>query len=325
MAHFTLLVLAGTMAVDYGWTAQPNGQLEYIIQIEPALVEGLHQGEQVVSEIHPDARGVTRFRIQVGDQPLPRTAHREVEPEPVSDPSDSTTGQIEPTMSTSLPRLERPRDMEDPAEYIRPARDESGFTRWTRKNQPPDLPTDRSKGTSRFTPTFEDQSDTEHIADRHGPGFEPAVIPDERPSAAPHDATVAALIERPLPLVADAATSAFIPADPLPVPAEKERFESAATESEPGTFGLPHSLREPAASQPISDKSDKPAQANQQTPPTDIPLRTTPSRPWLPLSFALLGLFASIGSNVYLGWIAWGVHARYRNLASQIDCPTGSA
>ena len=31
----------------------------------------------------------------------------------------------------------------------------------------------------------------------------------------------------------------------------------------------------------------------------------TPAKPWLPLTFTLFGLFASIGANVFLGWIAW--------------------
>jgi hypothetical protein len=30
-----------------------------------------------------------------------------------------------------------------------------------------------------------------------------------------------------------------------------------------------------------------------------------PAKPWLPLTFTLFGLFASLGLNVFLGWIAW--------------------
>ncbi len=30
-----------------------------------------------------------------------------------------------------------------------------------------------------------------------------------------------------------------------------------------------------------------------------------PAKPWLPLTFALLGLFASIGANIFLGWVVW--------------------
>jgi hypothetical protein len=37
-----------------------------------------------------------------------------------------------------------------------------------------------------------------------------------------------------------------------------------------------------------------------------------PARPWLPLTFALLGLFGSLSANVFLGWIAWDSRQRCR-------------
>ena len=37
-----------------------------------------------------------------------------------------------------------------------------------------------------------------------------------------------------------------------------------------------------------------------------------PARPWLPLTFTLFGLFASLGANVFLGWIVWEYRQRYR-------------
>lgn len=36
------------------------------------------------------------------------------------------------------------------------------------------------------------------------------------------------------------------------------------------------------------------------------------AKPWLPLTFTLFGLFASLGANVYLGWIAWELRQRFR-------------
>ena len=38
----------------------------------------------------------------------------------------------------------------------------------------------------------------------------------------------------------------------------------------------------------------------------------TQPRPWWALSLTLLALFASLGGNVYLGWIAWESQCRYR-------------
>ncbi len=37
-------------------------------------------------------------------------------------------------------------------------------------------------------------------------------------------------------------------------------------------------------------------------------------RPWGPLTFALLLLFASLGGNFYLSWLAWDFYIRFRTL-----------
>jgi len=37
-------------------------------------------------------------------------------------------------------------------------------------------------------------------------------------------------------------------------------------------------------------------------------------KPWLPLTLTLLALFASLGGNLFLGWIAWDHRSRYRTL-----------
>ena len=36
-------------------------------------------------------------------------------------------------------------------------------------------------------------------------------------------------------------------------------------------------------------------------------------QPSLPLTLTILGLFASLGANVFLGWIAWGFRRRCQN------------
>ena len=40
---------------------------------------------------------------------------------------------------------------------------------------------------------------------------------------------------------------------------------------------------------------------------------------WWPLMFTMLGLFASIGFNVYLGWIAFDIHGRYHEIADEVQ------
>lgn len=94
MHSLALLVAAASLGVDYGWQPAEDGQLEYIIQLEPTVLPLLKQGQEIVSEIHPDAKGVRRFRILVGKGDLPReslpvaapASEPEAEPEPEQPP-----------------------------------------------------------------------------------------------------------------------------------------------------------------------------------------------------------------------------------------------
>jgi hypothetical protein len=65
--------------------------------------------------------------------------------------------------------------------------------------------------------------------------------------------------------------------------------------------GQPAIFEEPESKAPAA-KPQPPAAT--KSPPEESP------RPWLPLTLTLLGLFGSLGANVYLGWIAWGFRQR---------------
>ena len=72
MNGMLLLVAATSVGIDFGWEPGDDGQLEYIIQIEPSLLEVMKSGAVLSSEVFPDAPRVRRFRIQVGTDALPR-------------------------------------------------------------------------------------------------------------------------------------------------------------------------------------------------------------------------------------------------------------
>ena len=67
-----LVIIAAVYGVDVGWQPTGDGQLEYIIQIEPQLLEAMREGQAITSEIPPEVRGVRRYRIVVGNDELPR-------------------------------------------------------------------------------------------------------------------------------------------------------------------------------------------------------------------------------------------------------------
>jgi len=81
-AAFCLVTAA--LGYDVGWQPLPDGGMEYIIQIEPHLLEMLKSGEQLVSDIPPNLRGVRSYRITVGTAKLPREGEL---PEPEPPPS----------------------------------------------------------------------------------------------------------------------------------------------------------------------------------------------------------------------------------------------
>ncbi len=156
---YTVIVcLAATaVGIDYGWQRMPDGDMQYIIQLDPQTLDALRDGRAIESDIPPLAGNVRSYRIVVGHKSLPH---------------DTSPA---PSPPASLPAL--------PPEAAKP------------------LPEHR------------------------------AVYMEPKTPAAP-------------------------PPSPADVTAEAEKPEK-------------------------------------------------PEKPWLPLTFALLGLFASMGGNLYLGWVAW--------------------
>jgi hypothetical protein len=80
----------------------------------------------------------------------------------------------------------------------------------------------------------------------------------------------------------------------------------------------PQTLPPQPAGKPISAESTTflaQSGTSQQPPvkPTAAqpPRQETSARPWMPLILLALALFASLGGNVYLGWVAWEVRKRY--------------
>lgn len=134
MNGIVILMSMAALGVDYGWQPGRDGQLEYIVQIEPELLESLQRGAEIVSEIHPDARGVRRFRIRVGTGPLPRLGRTRPESSPARlSTTDSpgafpAAGGVDAAAGTGLgPRLqiEPPPSADGAGDAARPSSDRS--------------------------------------------------------------------------------------------------------------------------------------------------------------------------------------------------------
>jgi hypothetical protein len=82
MNGMALLLVLTTPGIEYGWNPGPDGQLEYVIQLEPQALDALRGGKEISSDIHPEVRSVRRFVLRVGEGPVPRIA---IAPEALED------------------------------------------------------------------------------------------------------------------------------------------------------------------------------------------------------------------------------------------------
>ncbi len=83
MCGVTACLMASMLGVDYGWRPAEGGGLEYIIQIEPEMLEDFSLGYDVFSDVPAEVRGKIRsYRITVGKERPPRINLPEAEPGP---------------------------------------------------------------------------------------------------------------------------------------------------------------------------------------------------------------------------------------------------
>jgi len=63
---------------------------------------------------------------------------------------------------------------------------------------------------------------------------------------------------------------------------------------------------------PLAGRQTSYVQPDDKPPPATKAAPEQSAKPWLPFTLTLIGLFASLGANVYLGWISWGLRQRRR-------------
>ena len=103
MNSLMLAVAAASLSLDVGWQPVPEGGVEYIIQIEPQLLESLKR-QDVWSDV-PPGLDIRRYRITVGNETLPRQQPPPSEP-PRSEPPPIAAAP--PNAATISPSDEKP-------------------------------------------------------------------------------------------------------------------------------------------------------------------------------------------------------------------------
>jgi hypothetical protein len=349
MNGIAVLVALAAVGVDYGWQPAADGQLEYIIQIEPATLESLKSGKDITSEIHPDARGVRRFRIHVGTGALPRNGVLAAN----TTPTRLSTSDADPQMpgGTEFPTVpgagfgpgssSGAATISDETPYATPA--SSGILNLP---PPPALIGPDGKASVLVRP-----------GDRALPGITaPANSSLPTYDSTPPDSSPAGTLSVPTPPPAgsggwqfpDSPTSApnntpgvFGPQNPsgtFPVPAagpetglpepirgagmkpgNQSSFENTASnelDTQQTTTDLLNQLavnrREAAAQKPTIDKEEADRLIAERAKELQA------EHPWAPLVLTSLALFGSLAANLYLGWIASGIYRRYRDMCDEL-------
>lgn len=290
-----LLGLAlATVGVDFGWRPTPEGEVEYIIQIEPEVLDAvLREGQPIESTIPPELRGVKRFRIQVGTGPLPK----EGPPQSVARPS----GVVDPSIpAPALPGGAAASRSASTAATARPF------------DRAPSAELDAEEGPKL---TAEDAARL-LTAPRGIPRSSPSVAgPQPQPPIpfAPIDG-----IPPPQP-----PTASSVAASPGAVSSPSIEPTAAATSTtvaKPDISSAPETLL--AAHSPTGSSASPVIEAGPTAPTSlDIAPQTaafsTRLPNWVSREIAVLALIGSIGFNAFLAWIVYGQRRSFSRLAQQ--------
>ncbi|MEX2558613.1 MAG: hypothetical protein WD403_01810 [Pirellulales bacterium] len=286
-----LFMPTAAWGVEYGWQPVAGGGIEYIIQIEPEMLDALKEGEDIFSDLPPATANIRGYRITVGTGKLPHQG----EPLPVETPeeTDARPSAAAPFGSPLPAGFDQPLPGPDfdpvesgqagpPREFL-PAT-ARGASRLVAIPSGPRLGDPASAQTDE--PTEDDLDSSESETDPAARSTSRSDSDDDRGGA-------------------DAAGSGGT-----------GRQSAREKRLAPANSAQDRKAASAAGNRDERSASDEPgASGGEET--EDAAGNLAGQKPWLPLSLTLLGLFASLGANVYLVWIAAGLRRRYRNVVRQ--------
>ncbi len=362
MSFAVWVLAAGCLGVDVGWQPLPGGGMEYIIQIEPELLEALRRGEAVVSLVPPQVRDIRQYRIVVGRGPVPRitpartappqpnpaapkaSAQEELLAEPAGEkppqPSEPGSDRLFPDGRGS-PAPSRPSLAPD-AEASEPSQSPVSQQQSSKKNQPESLaPAASPKSPEGFVPPWPQPPGWNLPKGPSAQPQGPAPVP-QAPAAPIGDET--AMEENKglqMPQSLPPSTPPPLPQDSTPAQdSSASESSSGSGEAEPPRLagfrgqGAARPLDSqqpevkadpavvPAATQtaPLSESAeDSPSDA--QASEADEQLNTGSSG----ALWAWLGLFLSLGGNIYLGLCVHQQRGQLSQLTQQLRRRSGTS
>ncbi|MFC1596767.1 hypothetical protein ACFL5Q_02365 [Planctomycetota bacterium] len=318
-----IVCLAATLlGVDARWTPLPDGGLQYVIQIEPHALDRRESGahEAVRSYVPTNVKDVRDYQIVMGTQRLAKNAPTSNVQSPILAGVDTDwvplpAGGVECRVwikPEALDELEKPgRVIEGkiPANVKRL----SVFT-ITVGTKPPAADSATTNEVNR-PGSVEAKADPLSADPLPGPAITPPQMPKRSSSWPPLPSSVVPPPSR-LPYTPKAQTVAkAAPSPPLSeaappdMPTDPDVFKPDADGRQmlvqPANHHQPSEMAPDDQPQP---KADSNSMARKESSLQE------PAKPWSRLTVALVGLFASLGGNVFLLWIMQGFRSRYRAL-----------
>ncbi|HEY2827020.1 MAG TPA: hypothetical protein VGJ04_05410 [Pirellulales bacterium] len=294
IALLVLLAPSVARAIQFGWQSLPEGGIEYVVQVEPELLDSFRQ--QGFSSDIPTSlqRNLRRIRLTVGSAKLPNQGD-------VMGPKD--------VAADRMPTAAAPRDTMSASNA--PAAIEQ---RKSASSAPPLLSAD---GTA---PPKESSSSTFDVLN---------LPPPPEPTPAQPQATASAPTESSRPMPSLPFSLSNLTNHPAPAKSDSGMPSKIDVASQQNPQISTPRLNENDVPQtpPRSFDSDHLAMGAAKPAVLETPIgfggsspnSTVVAKPWLPLMGTLLALFASIGANFYLAWIHQSVRMKYQALVRRMQ------
>ncbi|MFV2070366.1 MAG: hypothetical protein ACC645_25655 [Pirellulales bacterium] len=322
------LHLADNSEVQYGWRPAEGGGLEYLIQITPERLERLAKGAPLVGEVLREVSEVHRFHISVGVGQLPRTGLTEPMRGDSRPPDFLNVGETPPPPTDrshnaesrfGIPNVDNTGRSSNTGRFEsqthgriddRPSRKDSNDGAWRSEsfNSPArgDL-AQHDRGPTQLASNNEETRSQPHGQFGNGTGAR-GPYRDNRVAEQGYS-------QRPAgPPLAD-------PPAPMQQPASypPQTTHTAPPQTQPPPAQPPPTVAPRWPQTPANEQPSAPTVAWRQPISENVAQEADAPEPWMPLILTTFALFASLGANAYIGWLAWSFFWRYRQAADDLE------
>jgi len=310
--HPAPLLVALALGVDVGWKPLPEGGLEYIIQIEPELLNSLRSGQSISSDVPLVLQNIRRYRIQVGDGRLPQEGPLETplpgaEPEPARRPQAAVKRlqSIANTADTEAPRF---------VSTVPPASKTADQVKKPAAEAPAATP----------TPASTDETPDPFAKDADAKGAPAAEDANDKAPANSSEEKIegpffAAEAVTPPAEAADADKTSAADEQPVLDRGQPPAANEAAKNG--GTAALPTVVQKVASQEPANEpplRGGAEAGSNGSGSASEAAAPREPDKPWVWLTLALMGLAGSATVNVYQGLLHLSMRSKYRGVVRKL-------